>query len=140
MTLTYPFITLAIGIAIGWAIRHAQTLARFRRETMWLDKQALDFKKFAAEHQQTSVLLQAADADTDLDLLAFLDNGQVSDAKKFLIHKLGLFYRSWTARPAGEAVPESIEKSLSAIKQAAKSLGSVQAVLTYRPDDAKPTA
>lgn len=140
MTLTNPFITLFIGIAIGWAICYALTIARVGRETIWIDKQVLDFKKFALESKQTDALLAAVDANIDLDLLARLDSDQVSDAKKLLIHKLWLFYQNWTTRPAGERLPESIQKSISAIRQAAESYESVQAVLTYRPDDAKPIA
>ncbi len=52
MTLANPLLTLAIGI--GWAVRYAQSLARFGRESVWLDKQALDFKATARRSRISS--------------------------------------------------------------------------------------
>jgi hypothetical protein len=143
MILTHPLTTLVVGVAFGWAIRYASAKDRVARAVSRADKMIQYLNEVAVEGQQTNdtiSVLTAATADTDLDVLACLDTGQVQDAKKFLVWKLGLFYHGWTTRPKSEIVPESIERSLSRIRDAARTLESVRPVLAYRPGDGKPIA
>jgi hypothetical protein len=143
MILTHPFTTMVVGVAFGWAIRYASAKDRIIRAVSRADKEIKYLNEAAAEGHKTNEtinVLAAADADTDLDVLACLDTGQVEDAKKFLVWKLGLFYHKWTTRPKSEVVPESIERSLSRVRDAAKTFGSVRAVLAYRPGNGKPVA
>jgi hypothetical protein len=137
--MTNYILALAIGMAIGWAICHAWIQARLGRFSAWASKQALSPQRFESELRKSDALLEAAEADTDLELLAALDNGQVCDVKKVLVHKLGLFYHRWAGKPAGDT-PESIQKSLAAIRNAANDYESVQAVITDPPEDVAPAA
>ena len=137
--MTNYILALIIGIATGWAICLAWIRGRLGRFSVWADKQALSAQRLEGELRTSDALLEAADADTDLELLAALENGQVSDVRKVLAHKLGLFYHRWAGKPPGD-IPESIQKSLAAIKNAANHSESVQAVLTHSPENVAPTA
>lgn len=137
--MTNLILALVVGIALGWAICHAWIRARLGRVSVWADKQTLSAQRLESELRKSDTLLEAADADTDLELLAALDNGQVSDVRKVLVHKLGLFYHRWAGKPQSDT-PESIQKSLAAIRNAANDSESLQAVLTHPPENVAPTA
>ena len=132
-------VTLVIGVAIGWIICTAWMVARLGRASVWINKQALSETRDAAEQARTDALLTSADAANDLALLACLDNGQVSDVRRALTYKLGLFYHRWAAKPDSE-IPESIQRSLSAIRDGAKEIESVRKVLTHDPKHGPPPA
>jgi len=93
----------------------------------------------AADQRQSDALLESGDAANDLALLACLDNGQISDVKRALIYKLGLFYHRWGTKPDAE-IPESIQRSLAAIRDAAKQTESVRTVLAHDPQHGPPRA
>ena len=137
--MTSHIVVLVIGIAIGWAFCTMWTVARLGRASVWLNKQALSTARVLAHQAQTDVILTSGDAANDLTLLACLDNGQVSDVKRALIYKLGLFYHRWAGKPDSE-VPESIRRCLSAIRDGAKEIESVRTVLTHDPQNGPPPA
>lgn len=132
-------LALVIGVAVGWALCTMWMVARLGRNSVWLNKEALTAREDADEQAKTYALTAAADADNDLALLGFLENGQVSDVKRVLTYKLGLFYHRWAARPHKE-VPDSIRRSISAISDAAKEFDSVRTVLTHDPETGPPPA
>ncbi len=135
--MTNLLIALVIGIVIGWVTCTAWMVARFGWNAVWLNKQALSAERLGDELAKTNAVLKSAEAANDLDLLACLDNGQVSDVKRALIYKLGLFYHHWATKPSKE-VPESIQRNLSAIRDAAKEIESARTVLTHNPENGPP--
>jgi hypothetical protein len=137
--MTHFAIALLIGLAMGWTACTAWMVGRFGWSAVWRNKQALSAQRLGAELARTDAVLESAEAANDLGLLSCLDNGQVPDAKRALIYKLGLFYHRWAAQPSNE-LPESIQRSLSAIRDAAKDNESVRTVLTHNPKNGPPLA
>ena len=131
---------LVVGLGLGWLLREWWVVGRLERDLITSQAEAKKFDQFAAEMAQTDSLLAASAALTDLDLLARLEEQRYGDVSKLLIHKLGLFYYHWNLKPESAARTEHIENALAQIREAAKEFKSVEAVLTYKPDNERPTA
>lgn len=131
---------LFLGIFFGWLLRYVSTHDSISRQIITGNNETKKFAQFAAEMQETDALRQASEARTDLELLARLDQGGISDCEALLVLKLGLFYHKWNSKPEGKSMPKHIQEALSTIREAAKHFESVQAVLTYKPGDEEPAA
>jgi hypothetical protein len=128
------------GLLLGWLLRDRWAVGRLERDLITSQAEAKKFDQFAAEMAQTDSLLAASTALTDLDLLARLEEQRYGDVSALLIHKLGLFYHYWNSKPESAARSEHIQNALAQIREAAKEFKSVEAVLTYKPDNERPAA
>lgn len=126
------------GFAFGWATRYFSVVDRLAREVTKFDADVPKFEKFAADIEETGFLAEATEAGIDLAILICFDTGQVSDAKKFIVYRLGIFYHKWNLKPKTE-VPDRIQKELVGIREAAMRFESVRPVLTFNPSDGPPT-
>jgi hypothetical protein len=126
----------------GWFIRYYTVEDRLARDILELDDESQKFEDFAKQMGETGELVEASQADCDLDLLMRLDAGEISNAKTLLGHRLGLFYHRWTSRAEQSRVSDCIEEQLERIRQSAEHVESVKGVVTccttQRREDADP--
>jgi hypothetical protein len=101
-----------------------------------LQRGAKDDKFITELHAQfgdPECLRQTAEAELDLVVLAKLDSGDISEAKRGLIFKVAQFYHKWSTAQ-DRPVPTEVQQLLSAIKEAADSYESVKAAVSHRPE------
>lgn len=120
------------GICLGWFIRAFTMVHRLQSEALANKNKIPKFEKFAQDMKHTDAVLQSEQAYADRFVLTRLDVGNISDAKAYLIHRLGMFYHDWLAKPAGE-IPEPIKSELEALKTESNNFKSVQAVVAHPP-------
>ena len=131
-------ILFGLGLMVGWLMREWWVVGRIERNILKSQTELPKFQEFAAEMERTDSLLSAEDALSNLDLLARLEEKRYGEVGTLLIHKLSLFYHRWNSQPESAARSEDIQNALAQIRHAAKEFKSLEAVLTYKPDNEHP--